>query len=118
MAIPLILPLLLLASAPSSAPAQGVALRGVHRGVVGVCVRWGADPRHVAEAVVAVHSGNATIDGAVPEAVRAMDWPVPRNYRGQWAGYWVTVGGAQNLPVSDSYPACSQLPDPPARTAS
>ncbi len=104
-----------LAAAPS--PPPRATLQMAANGVVGVCVRWGADQRHVEEAVVAVTSGNAAIDSAIPATVRAMEWTPAANYRGQWVGYWVTVGNRHSIPVSDSYPACSHLPAPPARSA-
>jgi hypothetical protein len=104
-----------LAAAPS--PPPRATLQMAVNGVVGVCVRWGADPRHVEEAVVAVTSGNATLDNAIPATVRAMEWAPAANYRGQWVGYWLTVGNRHSIPVSDSYPACSHLPAPPARSA-
>ena len=94
-----------LAAAPS--PPPRATLQMAVNGVVGVCVRWGADPRHVEEAVVAVTSGNAALDSAIPATVRAMDWTPAGNYRGQWVGYWLTVGNRHSIPVSDSYPAAA-----------
>lgn len=66
------------------------------KGAVGVCVRWGASPDHVEDAVVVVPSGNPVLDAAVPDAVRQMQWPRPAKRAGinAWVGIWMSVDGA------------------------
>jgi hypothetical protein len=78
------------------------------KGVVGVCVRWGDDAHHLAEAVVVDSSGDATLDQAVPETLRSMTWDKPDGYAGQWLGLSVGVSGAQ---PADTLPDCDGLDD-------
>lgn len=106
-------------AAPAAAPSPPprATLQMAANGLVGVCVRWGPDPRHVADAVVAISSGNSALDSAIPATVRTMEWAPAGNYRGQWVGYWLTVGATHRVPISDSFPSCNYLPDPPAQSA-
>ena len=71
------------------------------RGTVGVCIRWGADPNHVADAVVVVPSGNPTLDDAIPNTIRAMTWERPaHDYHGEWVGITMAVsGGTSKIPL-------------------
>jgi hypothetical protein len=71
------------------------------RGTVGVCIRWGGDPKHVADAVVVVPSGNPVLDRAIPDTVRAMTWDKPDgDYHGQWIGITLQVaGGSGDMPL-------------------
>ncbi len=81
------------------------------KGAVGVCIRWADDPEHVAEAVVVWPSGNAALDAATPATVRGMTWPRPAgpDYRGEWIGVVLRVGGA---PAPPGLPKCDGLPVP------
>ena len=81
------------------------------RGSVGVCIRWGSDPHHVADAIVVVGSGNPTLDRAVPDTIKNMEWERPNSptYHGEWIGIVMAVdGSAPNLPL----PSCDGLPRP------
>lgn len=78
------------------------------QGVVGVCVRWGEDAHHLAEAVVVDSSGDATLDQAVPDTLRSMTWDKPEGYNGQWLGLSVGVSGAQ---PADTLPDCNGMDD-------
>jgi hypothetical protein len=76
-------------------------------GVVGVCVRWEADPAHVAEVVVVVPSGNATLDTAIVPTVKAATWPRPAGDTGGWTGRYVAI----SVPVpAGPQPTCERLP--------
>jgi hypothetical protein len=78
------------------------------KGVVGVCVRWGDDAHHLAEAVVVDSSGDVNLDQAVPETLRSMTWDKPDGYDGQWLGLSVGVSGAK---PADTLPDCDGLGD-------
>jgi hypothetical protein len=91
------------AAEPSAADSAGPAASG---GVVGVCVRWGADDHHVADAVVVEPSGDAALDTTVPNTLRAMDWEKPEGYAGEWLGLSVGVDGAKPKAV---LPSCDGL---------
>ncbi|HEY0414479.1 MAG TPA: hypothetical protein VGD66_15195 [Allosphingosinicella sp.] len=96
------------AGAAQAAPQQGDADL---RGTAGVCVRWGADPKHAAEAVVVVSSGNPTLDRALPPTILNMEWERPASpaYQGEWIGILMAVAGAPaNMPLPD----CGKLPRP------
>jgi hypothetical protein len=76
-------------------------------GVVGVCVRWEADPAHVAEVVVVIPSGNATLDTAIVPTVKATNWPRPAGDTGGWTGRYVAI----SAPVpAGPQPDCGRLP--------
>ena len=94
------------ATSPQDAP-QATATRGAP----GVCVRWAsARSARVAEAVVVRSSGNAALDRRVTDASPDMDWPVGvDDYRGQWVGLWMAVGGAAT--PDGPLPDCSALRD-------
>lgn len=81
------------------------------RGAPGVCVRWArARSVRVTEAVVVRSSGNAALDRRVTESIPQMDWPVGvDDYRGQWVGLWMAVGGAAT--PDGPLPDCSALRD-------
>lgn len=88
------------------------------KGTVGVCVRWGDDPDHVAEAVVVVSSGNPILDDATPRSVRGMEWPRPtgNSYNGGWIG--VNMSFEEDTPENWPLPNCASLPQPkPTRPA-
>jgi hypothetical protein len=81
----------------------------VLRGTVGVCLRWGSDPDHVAAAVVVVPSGNDAVDEAVPQALRTATWRRGAGVSGQWMGAWMAIG---ERPRQAPPPDCSRLPAP------
>jgi hypothetical protein len=87
---------------PAPQPANGAP------GPVGLCVRWGADPEHVSDAVVVTSSGNPAIDERVrsnTKSVRLLRPSAP-GYKGQWKGMLVATS-----PVRPKIPApsCAQL---------
>ncbi|MDB5421430.1 MAG: hypothetical protein JWR59_1377 [Brevundimonas sp.] len=77
-------------------------------GVVGICVRWEADPLHVAEVVVVRPSGNPTLDAAMAPTAKATNWPKVAGDTGGWTGRWVSMGGVPIPPGPQ--PDCSHLP--------
>ena len=94
-----------------TAPARPVAPESAPpslAGAVGVCVRWEADPVHVAEVVVVIPSGNATLDTAIVPTVKAAAWPKPAGDTGGWTGRFVAIG----VPVpAGPQPTCEKLPN-------
>lgn len=82
-------------------------------GVVGVCVRWGDDTHHLAEAVVVEPSGIEVLDSAVPNTLRSMTWDKPDGYDGQWLGLSVGVDGAK---PADELPDCGGLDEASVHT--
>lgn len=76
-------------------------------GTAGVCVRWGEDQEHVAQAVVVQSSGNPQLDEMIASSVKTMAWPAPGDgYKGEWIGVSLSVGGA--APIS-TLPNCALL---------
>jgi hypothetical protein len=101
----------------TAAAAAALAATGVARAetaapaaqsVVGVCVRWGDDAHHLADAVVVDSSGNALLDEAIPRTLRSMAWDKPDGYNGAWLGLSIGVDGAK---PSDKLPDCGALGD-------
>jgi hypothetical protein len=88
------------------APASGAQAPSLS-GVVGVCVRWEADPVHVAEVVVVTPSGNPTLDTAIVPTVKGTAWPKPAGDTGGWTGRWVSI--ASPIPAGPQ-PDCGRLP--------
>jgi len=85
------------------------------KGTVGVCVRWGADPAHLAEVIIVEPSGNSALDSVVPNTLRGMEWKKPDGYQGEWIGLSVGVAGAS---PTGRVPDCGSLTEPamgPAR---
>ena len=57
-------------------------------------------------------SGNEALDRRIREAIPNMDWPVGEdNYRGQWIGIWMAVGGATTPDETVPLPDCSAQRD-------
>ncbi len=83
------------------------------RGVAGVCVRWDRTRRsRAAEAVVVRSTGNARLDQRMQETIPQWDWPTAvDDYRGQWVGIWLAVGGAEPVEADTPLPDCSSLRD-------
>lgn len=103
---------LLAAPTPAAAP-QDAPAATANRGVAGVCIRWDRLRRsRVAEAVIVKSTGNAALDERLTDQIPRMDWPVGvDDYRGQWVGIWMAVGGAENPPESEPLPDCSSQRD-------
>jgi hypothetical protein len=83
------------------------------RGVAGVCIRWDRQhPSRVAQAEIVRTTGNRTLDTKLRRAIPRMDWPVGvDDYRGQWLGIWMAVGGAASPDATVPLPDCSHLRD-------
>lgn len=100
----------LLATASAPAPTSPVqdAASATH-GVAGVCIRWNQRrPSRVAQAIIVRSTGNTTLDRRISSAIPDMNWPVGvDDYRGQWVGIWMAVGGAESPPATDPVPDCS-----------
>lgn len=89
--IAVVLVFLTCAASPAFAGMDQNGIDKLPRRAVRVCVRWGVDPHHVADAVVVAPSGDAALDKSILSAVRAMNWDKPTGeYDGEWVG--VTVG--------------------------
>lgn len=104
----------LLATAPAPAPTPALqdSMNG-RRGVAGICIRWDRSrPSHVAEAIIVRSTGNSALDRRISNAIPDMDWPVGvDDYRGQWLGIWMAVGGAESPPATAPLPDCSSQTD-------
>jgi len=81
---------------------------------IGMCVRWGADPHHVADAVVVQPSGDADLDASMPDDVKALTWDPPAGYDGRWIGIAMVLGAA---PPPSKLPTCAGLPPASAQAA-
>ena len=94
------------APAPTAAPQDSMISR---RGVAGLCIRWDRSrPGRVAEAVIVRSTGSSALDRRISDAVPRMDWPIGvDDYRGQWLGIWMAVGGAESPPATEPLPDCS-----------
>jgi hypothetical protein len=101
----------LLASTAPSIVVQDAATD--RRGVAGVCIRWDGRRRsRVAESVIVRSTGNAALDQRISDAIPEMNWPVGvDDYRGQWLGIWMAVGGAESPSAAEPLPDCSGLRD-------
>ncbi len=83
---------------------------GIH-GTAGICVRWGDDPKHVAEAKVVNSTGNAELDTAIMNMVRGMEWDRPSApFDHAWMGTNVSIG--EKTPGGLTLPNCNELPQP------
>ena len=76
-------------------------------GSVGVCVRWGADDRHIEDAVVVAPSGDVALDKSIPDSLRAMTWVRPDGDQGQWVGVSIALNGGS---AAGLRPDCAGLP--------
>jgi len=94
------------APAPTLAPQETATDR---RGVAGLCIRWSRSrPSRVAEAVIVRSTGNRSLDRRLTNAIPQMEWPTGvDDYRGQWLGIWMAVGGAESPPATEPLPDCS-----------
>lgn len=101
---------LLTAASPAPSP-QDAPTATATRGVPEVCIRWERRRRsQVAEAVVVRSSGNVSLDERVARGIPELDWPVGvDDYRGQWVGVWMAVGGAEPPAATVPLPDCSAL---------
>jgi hypothetical protein len=83
----------LLASTAASAQTQPVANGAPLTGTVGVCIRWGADPAHVEDALVVAPSRNDALNAFVTTQIKAMEWQRPKSdYHGEWEGVNLVFG--------------------------
>lgn len=104
---------LLTATPVSDTAVQDAPHATATRGVAGVCVRWDRTrPSRAAEAVVVRSTGNARLDRRMQETIPQWDWPTAvDDYRGQWVGIWLAVGGAEPVGGDTPLPDCSSLRD-------
>lgn len=100
------------AAAPTPTPVLQDAATS-RRGVAGLCIRWERRrPSRVAEAVIVRSSGNPALDRRISNAIPEMDWPIGvDDYRGQWLGIWMAVGGADSPPATEPLPDCTGQTD-------
>ena len=63
-------------------------------GAVDVCVRWGADPAHLAEVIMTNSSGDRDLDAKIPDMIRAIPYPRPPDDAGEWFGLNLSFGAA------------------------
>lgn len=103
----LITPALALLALAQASPTAVQSARVV-AGPVGICVRWNTDPEHVADAVVVISSGDATVDRRVRENTRSVKLrrPTSSSYKGQWVGMLVATSPVR--PKAE-VPNCSHL---------
>jgi hypothetical protein len=74
-------------------------------GAVDVCVRWGADPAHLAEVIMTNSSGDKDLDARIPDMIRSMPYPKPADDAGEWFGLSLSFGAAEphhTLPDCDA----------------
>jgi hypothetical protein len=94
-----------LAAALQAGTLPPIRLRDPNRdphGTVGLCLRWGEDPKHVADVVVVVSSGDEDLDQGIAGTVRQMEWDRPTGrYHHEWIGINMAVGANPqlNLPL-------------------
>jgi hypothetical protein len=82
-------------------------------GTVGLCIRWGEDPKHVADVVVVVSSGDEDLDQGIAGTVRRMEWDRPtRGYHHEWMGINLAVGA--NPDLNQPLPKCDGVKASPA----
>ena len=63
-------------------------------GAVDVCVRWGADPAHLAEVIMTNSSGDKDLDAKIPDMIRSIPYPKPADDDGEWFGLSLSFGAA------------------------
>jgi len=104
--------ILAMAPAPVPPPMPQASMNG-RRGVAGICIRWDREnPSRVAEAVIVRSTGYSALDRRLASAIPDMDWPIGvDDYRGQWLGIWMAVGGAESPPATEPLPDCSSQTD-------
>ena len=82
-----------------AARAQGVLLQPTPEeraiGAVDVCVRWGADPAHLAEVIMTNSSGDKALDAQIPDMIRSIPYPRPADDGGAWFGLNLSFGAAE-----------------------
>jgi hypothetical protein len=98
-----------LAATASSAQTPPVASGDGLTGTVGVCIRWGADPAHVEEALVVAPSRNDALNSFVTTQIKAMEWQRPKSdYHGEWEGVNLVFGHAD---PDSKLPDCRDVHD-------
>lgn len=94
-----------------AAPVQSAAPPRPPAGDAGLCVRWGDDPDHVADAVVVAGSGDPALDRKLPGNIKKarMRRPASAAYKGQWVGIAMSTTPGRSLMA---VPKCGHLPLP------
>jgi hypothetical protein len=64
-------------------------------GAVDVCVRWGADPAHLADVLMTNSSGDKDLDARIPDMIRSIPYPRPADDAGEWFGLSLSFGAAE-----------------------
>ena len=64
-------------------------------GAVDVCVRWGADPAHLADVLMTNSSGDKDLDARIPDMIRSIPYPKPMDDDGSWFGLSLSFGAAE-----------------------
>ncbi len=64
-------------------------------GAVDVCVRWGADPAHLADVIMTNSSGDKDLDAKIPDMIRSIPYPKPMDDDGSWFGLSLSFGAAE-----------------------
>ena len=64
-------------------------------GAVDVCVRWGADPAHLADVIMTNSSGDKDLDAKIPDMIRSIPYPKPADDTGEWFGLSLSFGAAE-----------------------
>ena len=64
-------------------------------GAVDVCVRWGADPAHLADVIVTNSTGDKDLDARIPDMIRSIPYPKPADDAGEWFGLSLSFGAAE-----------------------
>ncbi|HEY4031960.1 MAG TPA: hypothetical protein VGM25_16560 [Caulobacteraceae bacterium] len=86
-------------------------------GAVDVCVRWGADPAHLADVIMTNSSGDTGLDAQIPDMIRSIPYPRPADDTGEWFGLNLSFGAAEPhhaLPDCDAAVSAAPPLDPPA----
>jgi hypothetical protein len=86
-------------AARAQAPSAGFLLEPTPEqkaiGAVDVCVRWGADPAHLADVLMTNSSGDKDLDAKIPDMIRSIPYPKPADDTGEWFGLSLSFGAAE-----------------------
>ncbi|MGZ3277935.1 MAG: hypothetical protein ACXU82_01675 [Caulobacteraceae bacterium] len=82
-------------------------------GAVDVCVRWGADPAHLAEVIMTNSSGDKDLDAKIPDMIRSIPYPKPTDDAGEWFGLSLSFGAAEPHHVPPDCEAAVRTARPP-----
>jgi hypothetical protein len=81
-------------------------------GAVDVCVRWGADPAHLADVIMTNSSGDKTLDAKIPDMIRSIPYPKPMDDDGAWFGLSLSFGAAEPHHTLPDCDAATRAPAP------